>query len=51
MVIDDSKPSAAAQRFSRSSGCKVILAEDGFDALARSRPPTDVIFVDILCLD
>lgn len=50
MVIDDSNTiRRSAEIFLTQSGCKVVLAEDGFDALAKitdQRP--DVIFVDIM---
>lgn len=50
MVIDDSNTiRRSAEIFLTQSGCKVVLAEDGFDALAKiadHRP--DVIFVDIM---
>ena len=50
MVIDDSNTiRRSAEIFLLQAGCKVILAEDGFDALAKiadHRP--DVIFVDIM---
>ena len=50
MVIDDSNTiRRSAEIFLRKSGCEVILAEDGFDALSKiaSHHP-DVIFVDIM---
>jgi twitching motility two-component system response regulator PilG len=50
MVIDDSNTiRRSAEIFLQQAGCDVILAEDGFDALAKiadHRP--DVIFVDIM---
>ena len=50
MVIDDSNTiRRSAEIFLLQVGCQVILAEDGFDALAKiadHRP--DVIFVDIM---
>lgn len=50
MVIDDSKTiRRTAEIFLQAAGCEIILAEDGFDALAKitnERP--DVIFVDIM---
>ena len=50
MVIDDSNTiRRGAEVFLLQAGCSVILAEDGFDALAKiadHRP--DVIFVDIV---
>lgn len=50
MVIDDSNTiRRSAEIFLKSSGCKVILAEDGFDALAKiANEHPDVIFVDIM---
>ena len=50
MVIDDSNTiRRSAEIFLKQSGCEVILAEDGFDALSKiaSHLP-DVIFVDIM---
>lgn len=50
MVIDDSNTiRRSAEIFLLQAGCEVILAEDGFDALAKitdHRP--DIIFVDIM---
>ena len=50
MVIDDSNTiRRSAEIFLQQAGCEVLLAEDGFDALAKiadHRP--DVIFVDIM---
>ncbi|MBL8310298.1 MAG: response regulator [Burkholderiales bacterium] len=50
MVIDDSNTiRRSAEIFLLQAGCQVILAEDGFEALAKiadHRP--DVIFVDIM---
>jgi twitching motility two-component system response regulator PilG len=50
MIIDDSNTiRRSAEIFLQQAGCEVILAEDGFDALAKiadHRP--DVIFVDIM---
>lgn len=50
MVIDDSNTiRRSAEIFLAQSGCQVVLAEDGFDALAKiadHRP--DLIFVDIM---
>ncbi len=50
MVIDDSNTiRRSAEIFLQQAGCEVILAEDGFDALAKiadHRP--DLIFVDII---
>lgn len=50
MVIDDSNTiRRSAEIFLKASGCKVILAEDGFDALAKiSNEHPDLIFVDII---
>ncbi|MEZ0232371.1 MAG: PleD family two-component system response regulator [Methylophilaceae bacterium] len=50
MVIDDSNTiRRSAEIFLKQSGCKVILAEDGFDALAKiSNLLPDLIFVDIM---
>ncbi len=46
MVIDDSNTiRRSAEIFLKASGCEVILAEDGFDALAKiSNEHPDVIF-------
>lgn len=50
MIIDDSNTiRRSAEIFLGQAGCKVITAEDGFDALAKiadNRP--DLIFCDIL---
>lgn len=50
MVIDDSNTiRRSAEIFLVQAGCKVILAEDGFDALSKiSDHQPDVIFVDIM---
>lgn len=50
MVIDDSNTiRRSAEIFLKASGCEVILAEDGFDALAKiSNEHPDLIFVDIM---
>lgn len=50
MVIDDSDTiRRSAEIFLAQAGCKVILAEDGFDALAKIADcQPDVIFVDIV---
>lgn len=50
MVIDDSNTiRRSAEIFLKQSGCVVILAEDGFDALSKiSTQHPDVIFVDIM---
>jgi twitching motility two-component system response regulator PilG len=50
MIIDDSNTiRRSAELFLKQSGCEVILAEDGFDALAKiSTQLPNVIFVDIM---
>ncbi len=50
MVIDDSNTiRRSAEIFLKTAGCEVILAEDGFDALAKiSNEHPDLIFVDIM---
>src|SRR5438105_14706243 len=50
MVIDDSNTiRRSAEIFLVQAGCRVILAEDGFDALAKiTDHQPDIIFVDIL---
>lgn len=50
MVIDDSNTiRRSAELFLRQAGCTVILAEDGFDALAKiSDHQPHVVFCDIL---
>ncbi|SMC26945.1 twitching motility two-component system response regulator PilG [Andreprevotia lacus DSM 23236] len=50
MVIDDSNTiRRSAEIFLGQAGCEVILAEDGFDALAKiSDHQPDVIFVDVM---
>jgi twitching motility two-component system response regulator PilG len=50
MVIDDSNTiRRSAEIFLRQSGCEVILAQDGFDALAKIMDSIpDVIFVDVM---
>jgi twitching motility two-component system response regulator PilG len=50
MVIDDSNTiRRSAEIFLKQAGCQVILAEDGFDALAKiADNHPDVIFVDIM---
>ncbi|PKO52547.1 MAG: two-component system response regulator [Betaproteobacteria bacterium HGW-Betaproteobacteria-20] len=50
MVIDDSNTiRRSAEIFLKNAGCQVILAEDGFDALAKiSNEHPDIIFVDIM---
>jgi twitching motility two-component system response regulator PilG len=50
MVIDDSNTiRRSAEIFLAQAGCQVVLAEDGFDALAKiADHHPDVIFVDIM---
>ncbi len=50
MVIDDSNTiRRSAEIFLKAAGCEVILAEDGFDALAKiAEQHPQVIFVDIM---
>ncbi len=50
MVIDDSNTiRRSAEIFLGQAGCEVVLAEDGFDALAKiSDHHPDVIFMDIM---
>jgi twitching motility two-component system response regulator PilG len=50
MVIDDSNTiRRSAEIFLNQAGCQVILAQDGFDALAKiSDHAPDIIFCDIL---
>ena len=50
MVIDDSNTiRRSAEIFLKAAGCEVILAEDGFDALAKiADKHPQVIFVDIM---
>lgn len=50
MVIDDSSTiRRSAEIFLVQAGCQVILAEDGFDALAKiSDHQPDMVFCDIL---
>lgn len=50
MVIDDSNTiRRSAEIFLVKSGCEVILAEDGFDAMSKiTDHEPDVIFVDIM---
>ncbi|MBV5325287.1 MAG: response regulator, partial [Rhodospirillaceae bacterium] len=49
MVIDDSNTiRRSAEIFLNQAGCEVILAQDGFDALAKiTDHDPDVVFVDI----
>jgi len=50
MVIDDSNTiRRSAKIFLNQAGCEVILAQDGFDALAKiTDHEPDVVFVDIM---
>lgn len=50
MVIDDSNTiRRSAEIFLAQAGCEVILAEDGFDAMAKiADHQPDLIFVDIM---
>jgi len=50
MVIDDSNTiRRSAEIFLVQSGCQVVLAEDGFDALAKiADHHPDIIFIDIM---
>lgn len=50
MVIDDSNTiRRSAEIFLSQAGCQVILAEDGFDALAKIADHNpDVVFIDIM---
>jgi twitching motility two-component system response regulator PilG len=50
MVIDDSNTiRKSAEIFLTQAGCKVILAEDGFDALSKiADHQPDVVFCDIV---
>ena len=50
MVIDDSNTiRRSAEIFLKRDGCTVILAENGFDALAKlSDNDPDIVFCDIL---
>lgn len=50
MVIDDSNTiRRSAEIFLGQAGCKVILAEDGFDALAKINDHNpDLIFIDVM---
>ena len=50
MVIDDSNTiRRSAEIFLKQSGCEVVLAEDGFDALAKlSDHGPDIVFCDVL---
>jgi twitching motility two-component system response regulator PilG len=50
MVIDDSNTiRRSAEIFLAQAGCQVLLAEDGFDALAKiADHHPDIVFVDIM---
>jgi twitching motility two-component system response regulator PilG len=50
MVIDDSNTiRRSAEIFLKQSGCEVVLAEDGFDALSKlSDHGPDIVFCDVL---
>ena len=50
MVIDDSNTiRRSAEIFLKQAGCGVVLAEDGFDALAKlSDHGPDIVFCDVL---
>ncbi len=50
MVIDDSNTiRRSAEIFLKQAGCDIILAEDGFDALAKiTDGHPDLIFVDVM---
>jgi twitching motility two-component system response regulator PilG len=50
MVIDDSNTiRRTAEIFLKAVGCEIVLAEDGFDALAKiANEHPDIIFVDIM---
>jgi twitching motility two-component system response regulator PilG len=50
MVIDDSNTiRKSAELFLAEAGCRVLLAEDGFDALAKiADHAPDLVFCDIL---
>jgi twitching motility two-component system response regulator PilG len=50
MIIDDSKTIRhSAEIFLKQAGCKVILVENGFEALAKiAEHKPDVIFIDIV---
>ncbi len=50
MVIDDSNTiRRSAEIFLKQAGCQVVLAEDGFDALAKiADNDPDLVFCDIL---
>ncbi len=50
MVVDDSNTiRRSAEIFLKQAGCQVLLAEDGFDALAKvADHQPDIIFCDIM---
>ena len=50
LVIDDSNTiRRSAEIFLKQAGCEVVLAEDGFDALAKlSDHGPDIVFCDVL---
>jgi twitching motility two-component system response regulator PilG len=50
MVVDDSNTiRRSAQIFLQQAGCEVVLAENGFEALAKvAEQPLDLVFVDLL---
>ena len=50
MVIDDSNTiRRSAEIFLKQAGCEIVLAEDGFDALAKlSDHGPDIVFCDVL---
>ena len=50
MIIDDSSTiRKSAEMFLKSSGCEVILAEDGFEAMHKIVDnQSDIIFIDIV---
>ncbi|ABA56664.1 Response regulator receiver [Nitrosococcus oceani ATCC 19707] len=50
MVIDDSKTiRRTAETLLKKSGCKVVTAEDGFEALPKiNQHHPDIIFIDIM---
>lgn len=50
MVIDDSKTiRKTTEALLQNTGCTVVSAEDGFDALAKlAREKPDIIFIDVM---
>lgn len=50
MIIDDSNTiRRSAEIFLKQAGCEIVLAEDGFDALAKlSDHGPDIVFCDVL---